>query len=53
MLTVWGKGERFCDSVTRRGFLKIGALGTGLTLAEMLRLRADAGKQAAPRGRQS
>jgi hypothetical protein len=40
MLTIWGARERFCDGINRRGFLKIGALGTGLTLADMLRLRA-------------
>ena len=40
MLTVWGKREGFCDGVTRRGFLQVGAFGAGLTLAEMLRLRA-------------
>src|SRR5438132_3077973 len=43
MLTIWGEQQRFCDGVTRRGFLKIGAFGAGLTLAEMLRLRASAG----------
>ncbi|MBI1915452.1 MAG: DUF1501 domain-containing protein [Planctomycetes bacterium] len=43
MLTVWGKRESFCDGVTRRGFLQVGAFGAGLTLAEMLRLRATAG----------
>jgi hypothetical protein len=43
MLTIWGEKQRFCDGVTRRGFLKIGAFGAGLTLAEMLRLRASAG----------
>jgi hypothetical protein len=43
MLTVWGKSERFCDGVTRRGFLQVGALGAGLTLAELMRLRAEAG----------
>jgi hypothetical protein len=42
MLTIWGKPERFCDGITRRGFLKIGAFGAGLSLAEMLRLRASA-----------
>jgi hypothetical protein len=42
MLTIWGEKQRFCDGVTRRGFLKIGAFGAGLTLAEMLRLRASA-----------
>src|SRR5712692_2345241 len=40
MLTIWGAKQRFCDGISRRGFLKIGALGTGLTLADMLRLRA-------------
>jgi uncharacterized protein (DUF1501 family) len=43
MFTIWGAPQRFCDGVTRRGFLKIGALGAGLTLAEALRLRAQAG----------
>ena len=43
MLTIWGEQQRFCDGVTRRGFLKVGAFGAGLTLTEMLRLRASAG----------
>lgn len=43
MLTLWGARQRFCDGVTRRSFLKIGAFGAGLTLAEMLRLKALAG----------
>ncbi len=43
MLTLWGARQRFCDGITRRGFLKIGAFGAGLTLAEMLRRRAAAG----------
>ena len=42
MLTIWGERQQFCDGVTRRGFLKIGAFGAGLSLAEMLRLRASA-----------
>src|SRR5262249_48703195 len=42
MFTIWGANERFCDGISRRGFLKIGAFGAGLTLAEMLRLRAEA-----------
>ncbi|HXG08284.1 MAG TPA: DUF1501 domain-containing protein [Gemmataceae bacterium] len=42
MLTLWGSKQRFCDGVTRRNFLKIGAFGAGLTLADMLRLRASA-----------
>src|SRR4051794_37019962 len=40
MLTIWGARERFCDGINRRGFLKIGALGAGITLADMLRLKA-------------
>lgn len=44
MLTVTGKRYRTCDGVTRRGFLKIGALGAaGLTLADLLRVEAEAG----------
>src|SRR5246127_4516016 len=42
MLTIWGSKERFCDGLTRRNFLQIGAFGAGLTLADMLRLRATA-----------
>src|SRR5438477_10557831 len=40
MLTLWGEKQRFCDGISRRGFLQIGAFGAGLTLAEMLRLQA-------------
>src|SRR5947208_9335797 len=46
MFTVWGNRESFCDGVTRRGFLQIGAFGAGLSLAEMLRLRAAQGSAA-------
>ena len=43
MLTLQGSSRRFCDGVSRREFLKVGALGVGgLTLADLLRLRADA-----------
>src|SRR5437588_3271124 len=42
MLTIWGARQRFCDGINRRGFLKIGAFGAGLTLADMLRARAQA-----------
>src|SRR5262245_48994742 len=42
MLTIWGAKQGFCDGVTRRNFLKIGAFGAGLTLADMLRLRSEA-----------
>ncbi len=48
MLTLWGAREKFCDGLSRRNFLKIGALGAGalgvnLSLADILRLRAQAG----------
>ena len=43
MLTIWGARERYCDGIDRRNFLKIGALGAGLSLADMLRLKATAG----------
>jgi hypothetical protein len=44
MITLWGSRQHFCDGITRRGFLRIGAFGAGLSLAEMLRLRAVAGQ---------
>ena len=37
MLTLWGARHPFCDGVSRRNFLQIGAFGAGLTLADMLR----------------
>ena len=40
MLTLWGSKRRFCDSVNRRDFLQVGASGLGLSLADVLRLRA-------------
>ena len=42
MLTFQGNRNSYCDGVSRRSFLQIGALGAGLTLADMLRLRAAA-----------
>jgi hypothetical protein len=42
MLMVWGGKRRDCDGLSRRTFLKIGALGSGLTLADLLRQRAVA-----------
>jgi hypothetical protein len=39
MFTLWGARQRFCDGISRRNFLQIGAFG-GLTLAGMLRSRA-------------
>ena len=40
MLTILGQRQRYCDGITRRNFLKIGAFGAGLTLAGMLRAQA-------------
>jgi hypothetical protein len=47
VLNFFGPGAgRFCDGLSRRSFLKVGALGVGgLTLADLLRLKArGAGK---------
>jgi hypothetical protein len=48
MLTIYGKKQRFCDSVSRRSFLKIGgfALGSigGLTYSDLLRAQAASGR---------
>jgi len=44
MLTFWGpEGGKCCDRISRRNFLQVGALGAGLTLADVFRLRARAG----------
>ncbi|MBY0526223.1 MAG: DUF1501 domain-containing protein [Gemmataceae bacterium] len=48
MLTLLGARQRFCDGISRRSFLKVGAFGAGLTLADMLRLRAGAGQTTTP-----
>lgn len=40
MLTLWGGRQRYCDGINRRNFLQIGALGAGITLADMLRAKA-------------
>src|SRR5437868_4429826 len=43
MLTIHGTQQRSCDGLSRRDFLKVGALSVGgLTLADLLRLRARA-----------
>jgi hypothetical protein len=51
MFTALGAAQRFCDGISRRNFLKIGAFGAGLTLADMLRLRAQANPTSAPASR--
>src|ERR1044071_1206642 len=46
MLTILGGPARFCDGVSRRNFLKIGALGLGgLALPGLLRAEAFAGQR--------
>jgi hypothetical protein len=41
MLTIQGRANRFCDSISRRGFLRIGGLGLGaLTLSDLFRAEA-------------
>ena len=50
MLSLFGQARDFCDGVSRRDFLRIGALGIGgLTLADLLRLEAQAGASATGR----
>jgi hypothetical protein len=44
MLTILGQDSRYCDGISRRSFLKIGALGIGagaLTLADLYRAEAQ------------
>ena len=44
MLTILGSSSRFCDGISRRNFLKIGALGMGgLSLSQLLRAEAQSG----------
>jgi hypothetical protein len=44
MLTIYGQQSRFCDGVSRRNFLKIGALGLGgLALPELLQAESQMG----------
>ncbi|MFN0055434.1 MAG: DUF1501 domain-containing protein [Planctomycetales bacterium] len=45
MLSIWGARQKsLCSGLARRDFLRIGGLGAcGLTLADLLRLRAEGG----------
>ena len=44
MLTVLGSRSRYCDGMSRRSFLRVGALGLGgLTLPQLMRCEAAAG----------
>ena len=40
MLTIWGDKQQYCDGISRRNFLQLGAFGAGLTLADVLRLKS-------------
>jgi hypothetical protein len=42
MFTFVGNKQGYCDGLDRRNFLKIGAFGAGLTLADMLRGQSQA-----------
>ncbi len=45
MLTIFGRGNRFCDGISRRNFLRIGALGVGaasLNLTDIFRAESRA-----------
>jgi uncharacterized protein (DUF1501 family) len=45
MLTLLGEPRRYCDGVSRRGFLQVGALCGGLSLAQLLAAEAHVGKR--------
>lgn len=50
MLSVRGEAVRHCDGITRREVLRVGGLAFGaLTLADLLRLQAAAGRTGSPR----
>ncbi len=40
MFQFLGAAQRFCDGLSRRSFLQVGAFGAGLTLSDALRARA-------------
>jgi len=46
MFNILGGKQKFCDGLSRRNFLQIGAFGAGLTLADMLRVRSLASTNA-------
>src|SRR5687767_387907 len=52
MFTLRGPGNRLCDGLTRRAFLRVGAVGAaGLTLPTLLHGRAHANSRADGFGR--
>jgi hypothetical protein len=50
MLTVWGRSRRYCDGISRREFLRVGAIGLGgLTLSDLLRREGKGEASARPK----
>ncbi len=50
MLTFTGRSHRLCDGYSRRDFLSVGALAVGgLTMADVLRARADSPTNTSPK----
>ena len=50
MLTIQGKGHKYCDGVTRRSFLRIGGLAMGgLTLPQLLSAESASGTGGSPK----
>ena len=49
MFTFLGSKQGYCDGVSRRNFLQIGAFGAGVTLADMLRAKSAAAEPTAQR----
>jgi hypothetical protein len=49
MLTIYGRGQKFCDGISRRSFLKVGGFAFGsmatLSLADVLRADEKAGRK--------
>ncbi len=51
MLTLYGQKDRYCDGISRRSFLRIGALGVGagaLSLTDIFRLEARGNGASSP-----
>ncbi|MBY0525377.1 MAG: DUF1501 domain-containing protein [Gemmataceae bacterium] len=51
MFSLWGTKHQHCDGISRRDFLKVGSLGAGLTLADLLRLKAEGAVRPKTRGK--
>ena len=46
MLSLFGRGTKLCDGITRREMLRVGGFAIcGLTLADVLRGQANAGSE--------